>query len=353
MNRDKLRTVLVGFGKISQKYAQDSVMSARVCYATHAQVLRDHPDFMWEAVADSSREALEAARSQWDIRIVARSSEEMAKQYEPEVAVIATPPDSRLAIVKQFSKLRAVLVEKPLGRNLSEARRLLDYCDAHGIKVQVNLLRRANEMFRKLSDGQLAEMIGQPQAVFGVYGNGLRNNGTHMIDLIRMLFGEINHVRAICGRQSYPAGPIPDDINVPYSLYLNSGLVVMMQPVRFEYYRENSLDIWGQKARLCVMQGGLEVYLYPKHPHRAMQSETEINMDKPQKLDWSVKSPFYLMYSNLADALSGKAELLSPGKSAYLTECVVEAVIHSARSNDTLVKLDLPPACKKSSISDS
>ena len=63
--------------------------------------------------------------------------------------------------------------------------------------VQVNLLRRADECFRELAAGRMVELIGRLQAAQGLYGNGLINNGTHMVDLVRMLFGEVEEAKAV------------------------------------------------------------------------------------------------------------------------------------------------------------
>ncbi|MCI0559015.1 MAG: Gfo/Idh/MocA family oxidoreductase, partial [Nitrososphaera sp.] len=115
-----LRTVVIGFGKIGAGYANDPIMAEYYPYATHAQVLAVHPSFAWEAVVDPSEVALELARTQWEIPHVARSIEELRRYYQPEVAVLATPPEFRLTILEQLPNLRAVLVEKPLGLTIAE-----------------------------------------------------------------------------------------------------------------------------------------------------------------------------------------------------------------------------------------
>lgn len=339
MTRSKLGTVLVGFGKIGAGYAEDPVMARYYPYATHAQVLAVHPDFAWEAVVDISDEALELARNRWKIPHLAKSVEELTHCYQPEVAVIATPPESRSAIIEQLPTLCAVMVEKPVGLTVAAGQDFLDHCNRRRILVQVNLWRRADETFRSFAAGKLGELVGQPQAVFGVYGNGLLNNGTHMVDLVRMLFGEIETVQSVGGVASYTAGPIVGDVNVPFTLRLCSSLTVMMQPIRFEDYRENSLDIWGEKARLSIMQEGLGICLYPQCENRAMQGEREIASDQPQALDTTVGQAFYNVYSNLADAVNGEASLWSPGESALQTARVIEAVMDSARRNDVPIAL--------------
>ena len=320
-------------------YAADPVMARCYPYVVHAQVLADHPAFAWEAVVDPSETALELARERWQIPFVARSVEALVEVYQPEVAVIATPPESRLGIIEHLPALRAVLVEKPLGLNVAAGQAFLEQCHQRGLPVQVNLWRRADETFRALAAGQLNDLVGRPQAVFGLYGNGLLNNGTHVVDLVRMLFGEIELAQAIGGIAPSPAGPIPGDVNMPFCLRVGGNLVVTMQPINFVHYREVSLDIWGEQGRMFIMQGGLRIFLFPRCEHRAIQNAQEIASDQPKTLASTVGHAVYHIYDNLAAHIHDGALLWSSGRSALQTAKVVEAVLNSAQSNNAPIEL--------------
>ena len=73
-------------------------------------------------------------------------------------------------------------------------------------------------MFKLISQGDLIENynhlnnlnkdIGKIQSAFGLYGNGLNNNGTHLIDWSRMFLGEVNWVQAIANGECLKEGPI-------------------------------------------------------------------------------------------------------------------------------------------------
>jgi predicted dehydrogenase len=67
MSVKRLRTVVIGFGRVASGYAKDPVMARHYPYATHAQVLAAHPGFSWDAVVDTDGEALAAARAEWKI----------------------------------------------------------------------------------------------------------------------------------------------------------------------------------------------------------------------------------------------------------------------------------------------
>jgi predicted dehydrogenase len=340
MTATPLRTVLVGLGRVGAGYADDPIMSRHYPYATHAQVLAAHPGFAWEAVIDCSDAALDLARARWQIPHTVRSAADLRGRYEPEVAVVATPPDGRRDLLAELPSVRAVLVEKPLGVTSADASAFLDECREQGLQVQVNIWRRADRAFRELAAGRLADLVGRVQVVFGVYGNGLLNNGTHMVDFVRMLFGEVDRVQALGEEVPLASGPIRQDVQVAFSLRLASGLVATFQPLRFEHYRENGLDIWGEAGRLSIVQEGLVIQHYPVGENRAMQGEREVASDRPSALDSTVGHAFYEMYSNLAAAVLDHAPLWSPGESALRTARLIEAVRCSAQRDGAPVALD-------------
>jgi predicted dehydrogenase len=334
------RTALVGAGKIGTGYAADPVMSRHFKYATHAQVLREHPAFEWIAVVDPSEEALAAAQSLWRVPIVARSVEELPARCEPDVLVLATPPHVRRAAIEAAPSVRAVLVEKPLGSTIDDARSFLAFCEQRHILVQVNLWRRADEVLERLRDGELARRIGAVQGGFCVYGNGLRNNGTHMIDLVRMLVGEVRGVQALSSVPPWRAGPLDGDVHVPFTLSIDHRVAVACLPLDFACYRENGLDLWGTNGRLVIDQEGLGVKLFSRTHNRAMSGEFEIASDQPELLEPTAGVAFYRMYSNLAAALEEHAALCSDGASALVTTRIVAAVERSAALGGAFVEVE-------------
>ena len=328
----RLRAAVIGFGRMADAYAQDAAMARHYRYATHAQVLAAHPSFEWLAVVDPSAPARERARHQWKVPHVAPDTVGLGQVADQiEVAVLATPPAARLGVLDALPALRAVLVEKPLGLGLNDSRLFLDQCAQRGIAVQVNLWRRADETFRRLATGELRQLVGDLQCAFCVYGNGLLNNGTHMIDFVRMVLGEIVSVTALSTESAFVEGPIVGDLNVAANLLLENGASVTLQPLRFAEYRENGIDIWGYDGRLSILNEGLTILRYPRTANRAMTGEREIAADAPETLQSSVGNALYRMFDNLAEAVADGVPMWSPGSSALQSAVVVEAVTQSAK----------------------
>jgi len=331
-------TVLVGFGKIGAGYAADRKMAAYFDYASHAQVLRDHPAFDWTAVVDPSETARNAA-SAWNVPVVVPRIEDLPSGFRPEVAVLATGPDVRDAALARFDGLKLTVVEKPLGTDIAGAERLVADCDARQVGMQVNLFRRAEAATRALAEGGLAERIGAPQAIFGVYGNGLRNNAVHMIDLIRMLAGEVREARALSSPVPAETSPVTGDIAVPFALTLESGVIAVLQPLDFGHYREVGLDIWGTEGRLEILQEGLLMRASPRATHRALDEGHEVASDAAEDIPGAYGRALYALYDNAADWLAGNAPLVSPGTNALTDEHILDAITRSAATGGAAVSI--------------
>lgn len=324
-------TALVGFGNVSQGYANDKLMSKYYAYATHGQVLSDHPLFDWQVVIDRDINACDKAHIQWGVPFVGQSKDQVREALESvSVAIIATPPKFRLEILDWFPNLQAVLVEKPLGIDSNFASQFVDVCNAKGLLLQVNLWRRADIGFRSLANGRLESLIGSPQFATVFYGNGLMNNGIHMIDFVRMLFGDIKSIQRVPAIKPFLEGPISGDFNIGFVLQSELGIPISFIPLSFRAYRENGITIWGSTGRLDILNEGLTQFYFPVEENRAMKGESELVFDNPVQLKSHVGNAFYRMYTNLGEAMLGKEDLWSSGESAIKSAFIIDKIISAS-----------------------
>lgn len=335
-----LRTAIVGFGRIAAGYADDPVMARTYRYVSHVQVLADHPAFACIAAVDPSSEARDLAARRWNVPYTAASVAEIPRAEDIEVAVIATPPAGRAAVLDALPSLKAVVVEKPLGANLDEAARFLAACRARNILVQVNLWRRADATFRALAAGLLQRHVGTPQAAAVVYGNGVANNAIHLIDAVSMLLGRVVRVQAVAQPARRATNPIAGDPDLSFVASTAGGATVYFMPVDFGHYRENAIDIWGTQGRFEALVEGLVMRATARQPHRGDGHASEIAADAPVTIASTVGEALWHLYDNLVEALAGRAELFSPGENALRAQSAVEAALRSAANACRPVELD-------------
>lgn len=334
-----LRSAIVGFGRVAEGYAEDDKLVRHYRYATHAQVLQEHPAFDWVGVCDTDAAALELARERWGVTHTAAGIAELEATVAPEVVVVTAGTAAARAVIETCRCLKGLIVEKPLGPAPGEADAFVALCEVRELPVQVNYWRRADRLFRRLAGGELTERIGPAQAAFATYGNGLYNNGSHMVDFLRMLFGEVVEARALAPAKRLDGAPVAGDVAVPFALNFDNGLCVSVGALDFQHYREFGLDIWGERGRLAIYQEGLALYHHPVASNRAMSADREVVSEEYERLDCTVGDAFYEMYDNILAALDYGAPLFSPVSSAGRSEQVVDAIVRSAGADGARMTL--------------
>jgi len=324
-----LKTLLIGFGGIAHGLAADDRMAKWFPVATHIQALEQNPNFQLIGIVDPDPHARAIAVSDWETE--AFETVQAAAALDPDVIVFATPPGKRTDALATFPSIKGVVVEKPLGGD--DGRHLIKTCDARDFPVQVNYWRRGDATLQALATGDLKNRIGAFQAGHALYGNGLANNGSHLVDMIRMLLGEPIWVQALGDAKSVHQSPITDDVHVSFALRFDDGTCVSAHPVDFTKYREVSLDLWGTQGRLSFMQETLDIRHFDTAPNRGLNDAFEIASDAGTLLSSTVTSALPNLYENLSAAINGKAALLSTGQSALRTETIIVHIKLSANQD--------------------
>ncbi len=331
-----LKTLLIGFGGIAHGLAADARMAKWFPTATHVQAINESPHFQLSGVIDPDPAARAIAASDWSTE--AFENIQAAAALDPDVVVFATPPGERASALATFPSLKGVIVEKPLGGE--DGQRLIKTCHTRDIPVQVNYWRRGDATLQALAAGDLEVRIGTIQAGHALYGNGLANNGSHLVDMIRMLTGEPVWVQALGNAEPVDQTPIANDIHVAFALGLGNGTCLTAHPVEFTHYREVSLDLWGTQGRLSFMQETLDIRHFKRAPNRGLDDAFEIASDAGTLLPSTVASALPNLYENLSAAIHGKASSLSTGASALRTETIIEHIQLSA--NQRGERLNIP-----------
>lgn len=325
-----LKTLIVGFGGIARGLASDERMGKYFPIATHAQALTADDGFDWIGVVDPDPAARHSAETDWNVP--AFETPFLASHLEPDILVLASPPGMRTDALSFLPSVRGVFAEKPLGGVDGEA--LVQIAEGRRIPLQVNYWRRGDETLGTLASGEMKLRIGTLQAGTGVYGNGLDNNGSHLIDMIRMLLGEPIWVQAISDAVPLSGGPVAGDIHVAFALGLRSGAVITAHPLDFKHYREVALDLWGTTGRLSLQQETLDIRHLPRTANRGLDNEHEIAADQGALLPCTVADALPQLYQNLHDAVQHGEALLSPGASALVTERVITLIRQSANQGN-------------------
>jgi len=250
-----LRTAVVGCGLIGKRRAAEAAQ---------------HLDSTLVAAADADRDAAAALAGEFGCRVAQRWQEVVAAD-DVDVVVVATPNGFLAEIA--IAALRAgkhVLLEKPMGRNLTEARAIADAARASDKLVKVGFnhryhpaLQRAHELFAGGAIGELInvrvryghggrpgyekEWRGNPELAGG---GELTDQGVHALDLIHWFAGMPNSVAAMTQTAVWPIAPLED--NGFALLAFESGAVANLHTSWTQWKNLFSFEVFGERGMLGV-----------------------------------------------------------------------------------------------------
>jgi len=173
---------------------------------------------------------------------------EMLRAVKPDVLSIAanTPVFEQLTLVAVDAGVRYILCEKPMAPSLAAARRMVDACDAAGVRLSIDHTRRFDARWRRLREVIASGVIGDVSVVMSNMSGALLGcMATHMFDAARMVAGG-DYVALVGGLDAPPYRPNPrgDQYHDPGGhafAYLSNGARVYIDhaqnigtPARFE-----------------------------------------------------------------------------------------------------------------------
>jgi predicted dehydrogenase len=220
---------------------------------THAGAYAACPDTELVAVCDAGRERARECGERWGVRAYTDAAALLAAE-QPELVSVATPDATHaelVAVCLQAPGVRAVLAEKPLALRLDDAAGLVALARARGAVLAVNYTRRFAPPFRALAAELAGGALGELQHVSGVYVKGLAHNGTHWLDLLRLLAGEPRSVR---GWDRLGEGG--EDPTLDAELTLPDGAGVRLAGLDTHRFTAFEMDLLFTRGRVRVAESG-------------------------------------------------------------------------------------------------
>lgn len=131
----------------------------------------------------------------------------------PDVVAIAVPTSMHLRTVEEVipHRPKLVLLEKPMGASIAEARRISDLAKRNEQRVAVNYIRHGDPAVIRFGEDLLAGAFGDVLTAGILYSSGMFNNASHYINLLLSWFGPPRSVRGIALRRSHTGGDIDAD----------------------------------------------------------------------------------------------------------------------------------------------
>lgn len=315
-----LRALVVGLGQIGMGY--DMRHASEQFVLTHARAFQTHPAFELAGGVDPEPARLKSFESEY-ARPGYGDLVTALTYLQPEVVAIATPTalhHRTLSAVLDVCNPKAILCEKPLAYDIEQAVAMVEACEAAGIMLYVNYMRRSDrgvaEIKQRVRDGRIA------QPIKGVcwYSKGLLNNGSHFLNLLQHWLGEVTGFEVVSqGRLWNDIDPEPD-VKVSFDL----GTVFFLA-AREEDYSHYTIELISGNGRMRYEQGGSQILWQPVindpacEGYRILQPMAETVASDLDRIQWQVAD-------QLAASLGGQEARICSGRDALHTLEILDRI---------------------------
>ncbi len=319
------KVLIVGAGKIAGGF--DAHRATEQPPLTHAKAFVQHGGFKLSAVIEPDPEKRHAFCQRWHIPEASDSLESMRTFAGAfDVISICSTTSSHRADLQAAIALRPKLIfcEKPLTTSVDSSREAVKACDEAGILLAVAHLRRwAPDMVRLRSELRQRHW-GALRSVQATYNKGVLNNGSHMLDLLNYLLGDLT-VTAV-GRPVVDA--FPEDPSVPALLSAADALPIHLSIGDAGDYAHFEMQIIAEKGVIAMENGGARWRLRRVIDSAIFEGYREL--DQGQVVQGEVESAFRYAIANIFSALSEDAPLSSTGHTALSAQVLCEHLRESA-----------------------
>jgi len=188
------------------------------------------PNVNLTEVSDLSQKALNEAKKA-GIKKAFISYEQLLKEPNIDAVIIALPTHLHLQCSKQVAEAKKhIFLEKPIARNLEEAKEIVNTARKNSVKLMVGYPLRFNKSFRELKTKMESGALGDVEVAYATFissgpffhraeshtplpvpewwfnkeltgGGALIDLGSHVINLLRWYFGEITDIKSHLGHR--------------------------------------------------------------------------------------------------------------------------------------------------------
>tara|TARA_B100000989_G_scaffold299053_1_gene292569 strand:+ start:1783 stop:2712 length:930 start_codon:yes stop_codon:yes gene_type:complete len=269
---DKLNCAVVGCGKIAQGY--DSPEDRRI--RTHVKAYLDNANCNLVGVCDLDKNKLQDLQSRWGLIPIFNNLELMLSSINIDLLSICTPTEFHLESFKAaaYSNIKQVWMEKPSSYDSASIQKMIEVESDKGMKVYVNYFRRYDIGFAKVKEA--LDDLGRVSHVIGYYSKGMKNNASHLVDLLVWLFGKASNQELLSDLSDdfFPSASFKLEFNDTNAHIFN-----------FDYknYEIFELDIIGSKGRIKILDGGKCIEFYEVSDSKHYASYKNLIMKEKHK----------------------------------------------------------------------
>lgn len=284
---------------------------------------------------------------------------QLLRKHKPDLVIIATWTESHAPICEEAARNGASLIvlEKPIAHNLKAAQRMIDICSDTKTALIINHERRYLNKYKLLKKLITQNIIGDIKTVHASMltagyrgksninegGGPLLHDGTHLVDILRFLLGDIKSIRGEFQRNNRDSGY--EDRATAW-MKTNDGIDIFLEAGGNREYFMFDLDIYGTKGRIVIGNGYEKLFIKSKSKFYSGFNDL-IEKAYPR---YKENNCFQDLYREIKKILHDKTTFIqSSGIDGYRSLEVIHGIYLSSFKKGIEVKLPIQP--KKVNIS--
>ena len=249
------RVAIIGAGRIGAM--MDDPSSPHIL--THAHGYKACEGFEIAGFVDRDLDKAEAAAARWGGAAFQRI-EELLETQAIDVFSICLPDDLHYATLLALAKtpVKFIFLEKPAVTSTEEANVVRTVYGELPIRVQVNYTRRFVPEIRRIREAVRSGNYGAFITGTGYYGKGLLHNGSHLVDLLQFLVGEVGQVAKVSETVDF----CDHDPSVSALLTMPGGGVFNLCHIDSRKFHVFELDLTFERKRIRIRELGTIIEEY-------------------------------------------------------------------------------------------
>lgn len=332
MAKKMYKAAVIGCGNIGASVGN---YNKAVQPGTHAGAYQLNKKTKLAALVDVDEAQLEKTKKYFPGVPQYANAEKMYKEIRPDIVSIATPTKYHYdnVILAAKHEIPFVLCEKPISDDTAKAKKMIAACKKSGSKLFINHMRHFDPLLLKWAKRVRDGYIGEVYQGNAFYYNGLYNNGTHLLDLLKMFLGDIEWVSA---RYNKKTSSNPKDLNVDGLLAFKNGALVSLQSLS-RNYGFFGFRIFGETGMVNVHNLCFEVEYRKKINNKNYKGFYEL--DKNIKKEGKNRSYIKSVVDYLAAYADGKEKAISTGEDGLAVLNILAAIKKSAEADGKKIKI--------------
>ncbi|TSC82465.1 MAG: LmbZ [Parcubacteria group bacterium Gr01-1014_20] len=274
----------------------------------------------------------------------------LAKRKDVDVVIISVPNKFLAPIaIEALQNGKHLLCEKPFGRNVAEAKKIIAAALKYKRLVKVGFNHRFHAAIIKAKEIFDRGGIGKIMFIRGRYGQGgrkgmehewrfskdmsgggeLLDQGVHLIDLCRFFAGEFNEVFGAVETKFWKA-KVEDNA---FMILKNKAVTASLHVSATQWKNLFSFEIFGDKGFLTIDGKGGS---YGKETLMFGKRKPEFGVPGMKTFEFGRDTSWEEEWGNFLKALNKKAKIVGTSKDGLRANQIVEAIYVSSKSKKSI-----------------